>query len=54
MEYTIEELKVMAYDRMVLIQNATNELNQINKAIEDAMNKPVEGVMEESVIDETE
>ena len=42
MEYTLEQLKAMAYDRIVVIQNAQLELEQINKAIKDFGNKAPE------------
>lgn len=35
MEYTLEQLKAMAYDKIVLINNAQNELNHLNKMIEE-------------------
>ena len=48
MEYTLEQLKSMAYDRIVVIQNAQMELEQINKAIKDfGIKQPEETPTEE-------
>ena len=33
MEYTLEQLKAMAYDRITIINNSQNELNYINEMI---------------------
>jgi putative cell wall-binding protein len=49
MEFTLEQLKSMAYDRIVIIQNAQAELEQINKAIKDFGIKQPEEPTEEPV-----
>jgi len=52
MEYTIEQLKSMAYDRIVVIQNAQLELEQINKAIKDFDLAKEAKLVEENIIEE--
>ena len=47
---TLEQLKVKAYDLMVFINNAQNELSQVNNKIQEELNKPVEPVKEEKKV----
>lgn len=37
----LEQLKARAYDLVVLINNAQNELSQVNQAIQKEMEKPL-------------
>lgn len=44
---SLEQLKVRAYDLIAFINQAQEELKQVNTKIQEELNKPVEPVKEE-------